>query len=195
MLSSRSTQLARQRKVAATLFRVLIEFASIPQAPSGEAGAKFFAALPTLHWTWWVDLHYALLPLRTTSSPWKFDLGILLAASKQRKDGSVVSVWTSHQSPFWGRFRIPPDTAKCQGHRDIRPWLGDIGPWLRDKKRRRRLTKAEQSERDYLLTEYADKKSELRKLARELGVSGSGKFASVCISAAIELTWIAEGQP
>ena len=114
-----------------------------------------------------------------------------------------MSVWTLHQSPFWGRFRIPPDTAKCQGHRDIRPWLGDIlpnaardiGPWLRDKKRRRRLTKAEQSERDYLLTEYADKKSELRKLARELGVSGSGKFASVCISVAIELTWIAEGQP
>ena len=140
-------------------------------------------------------MHYALLPLRTTSSPWKFDLGILLAASKKRKDGSVVSVWTLHQSPFGGRFRIPPDTAKCQGHRDIRPWLGDIGPWLRDKKRRRRLTKAEQSEHDYLLTEYADKKSELRKLARELGVSGSGKFASVCISVAIELTWIAEGQP
>ena len=57
------------------------------------------------------------------------------------------------------------------------------------------MTKAEQSERDYLLTEYADKKSELRKLARELGVSGCGKFASVCISVAIELTWIAEGQP
>ncbi len=178
-----------QHQLGSLLFRTLCSFALNPEIPPHKAG-KNYAAMPELHWRWWIDIHWELRCLRTCSKMWSrtIDYTLVLTSIKMR-NVTVVCNMPLHKSPFWGRFKISGDASNRTAVVDLKNAVPSVQPNFRvHHAKRRRLSKAEKAESEFLQEHFRNKKKELDAFADGLGVSTKGlSFIALCNKVGIEL--------